>query len=156
MASYQLEQVTGEQLIIDDNASLADGARAAADYDNGVQLDIEAIAYLKVQFDAGPPAAGDSVAELYVLPGDCGPGLYGGNFPEGGDAGLGTDDDPQQIYLVAVFETINPSTTVDEILGSLPFDLYPCENRFVLKNTSGQTMDSTWHLTILPYRRQVT
>ena len=154
MAGIQYLADTALQNVIDDNASLADGSRAAGDYDNSdsARLDLEAVAYLTVQYDGGPPAAGDIVAELYLLPGD---GETTEVFPDGGDAGLGTDDTPQAQYLVASFESINPSTSVDEVLGSLPFRLYPDGNRFVLLNTSGQTFDLTWQLDIKPYKRQV-
>lgn len=142
---------TAVQTVIDDNATLADTARAAGDYDNGTELDLEAVAYLTVQYDTGPPSAGSKIAELYVLPGD---GAGTEVFPDGGDAGLGTDDDPQAIFLVGVFTSINPSTSVNEILASLPFRLYPDGNRFVLKNVSGQTFDSTWQLDIKPIKLQ--
>jgi len=152
MAEYKYLADTAVQTVIDDNATLADAARAAGDYDNGTELDLEAVAYLTVQYDGGPPTAGDSIAELYVLPGD---GAGTEVFPDGGDAAIGTDDDPQAIYLVSVFQCVNPSLTVDEVLGSLKFGLYPDSNRFVLKNTSGQTFDSTWQLDIKPIKRQV-
>lgn len=152
MAEIRLLADTAVQTVIDDGATLADAARAAGDYDNGTELDLEAVAYLTVQYDGGPPSAGDSVAELYVLPGD---GAGTEVFPDGGDAGLGTDDTPQAIYLVATFQSVNPSTSVDEVLGSLPFRLYADNNRFVLLNTSGQTFDSTWQLDIKPMKQQV-
>ena len=142
---------TAVQTVIDDGASLTDGSRAAGDYDNSTELDLEAIAYLTVQFDGGPPTAGDRVADLYILPGD---GAGTEVFPDGGDAGLGTDDTPQARWYVGSFETVNPSTTVDETLA-IPVPLYPDGNRFVLLNTSGQTMDSTWQLDIKPIKRQV-
>lgn len=153
MAEIKLLGDTTTQTVIDDNATLANGSRAAGDYDNSTELDMEAVAYLTVQYDSGPPSAGDNIAELYNLPGD---GAGTEVFPEGGDAGLGTDDDPQAIYLVGVFSSINPSLTVDEVLGSLPFRLYPDTNRFVLKNTSGQTFDATWQLDIKPNKYQST
>lgn len=152
MATFKLKADTALQTIINDDATLADAARAAGDYDNSTALDLEAVAYLTVQYDSGPPTAGDVVAELYLLPGD---GESTEVFPDGGDAGLGTDDDPQAIYLVGMFESINPSLTVDEVLGSLPFPLYPAGNRFVLKNVSGQTFDATWQLDIKPIKRQI-
>ncbi len=152
MADIKLKADTAVQTVIDDNATLADGVRAAGDYDNGTALDLEAVAYLTVQYDTGPPDAGDIVAELYVLPGD---GAGSEVFPDGGDAGLGTDDDPQAVFLVAALESINPSTTVDEVLASLPFPLYTDGNRFVIKNTAGQTFDATWQLDIKPAKRQV-
>jgi len=152
MSDFKLLADTAVQTVIDDGASLADGARAAGDYNNGIALDIEAIAYLTVQYDSTAPSAGDSIAELYVLPGD---GAGSEVFPEGGDAGLGSDDTPQAIYKVGVLESINPSTTVDEVLGTLPFVLYPNTNRFVILNTSGQTFDATWQLDIKPAKRQI-
>ena len=84
MADIKLLADTALQTVIDDNATLADAARAAGDYDNGTALDLEAVAYLTVQYDTGPPSAGDVVAELYVLPGD---GETTEVFPDGGGAG---------------------------------------------------------------------
>lgn len=153
MADYKLKADTGLQTVIDTGATLSDGSRAAADYDNSSNLDPLAVPYLQVQYDSGPPTAGDVVALLYNVPGD---GESSEAFPDGGDGTTGTDDDPQKVFLVAVFETINPSTSVDEILSSVPFRLYPDTNRFVLKNTSGQTFDATWELRIKPIKRQIT
>ena len=152
MSEIKLLADTAVQTVIDDNATLANAARAAGDYDNGTELDLEAVAYLTVQYDGGPPTAGDIVAEWYVLPGD---GAGTEVFPVGGDAGIGTADTPQAMFLVAVFESVNPSTTVDETLASLPFPMYPDGNRFVILNSSGETFDATWQLDIKPMKRQV-
>lgn len=150
MSEYQLLGDSAVATVIDDNAVLVDGARAAGNYDNSTELDIECVAYLKVQYDGGPPSVGDAIGDLYMLP-----VFDADTTPEGGDAGIGTDDTPQAVYLVGVFESINPSTTVDEILGTLPFPLYPsANNRFVILNTSGQTYDATWELNIKPLKRQ--
>src|SRR3990172_7967310 len=96
--------------VIDDNATLANNARAAGDYNNDTGLNLFCTAYLQVQYDAGPPAAGAEIARLYVLPGDDEGSEI---FPDGGDAGLGTDDTPQQVFYVGSFESINPSTRVN-------------------------------------------
>lgn len=150
MSEYQLLGDSAVATVIDTGNTLADGARAADDYDNSSELDIECIAYLKLQYDGGPPSVGDAVGELYVLP-----VFTADTTPEGGDGVTGNDDTPQAIYLVGVFESINPSTTEDEILGTLPFPLYPTTtNRFVVLNTSGQTYDATWELNIKPLKRQ--
>lgn len=151
MAEIKYLADTTTQTVINDDATLATTVRAAGDYDNGTELDLEAVAYLTVQWDGTAPTTGDSVAELYNLPGD---GAVTEVFPEGGDAAIGTDDDPQGIYLVATLVSVNPSLTVDEVLGTLPFRLYPDGNRFVLKNISGQTFDSTWQLDIKPSKLQ--
>ncbi|MGE3932343.1 MAG: hypothetical protein AB7F67_03785 [Rhodospirillaceae bacterium] len=142
--------------VIDDNASLSNGARAAGDFDNSIGANGDGAefctVYLQLQYDGGPPSAGTIVGELWVLPGD---GEGSEQFPDGGDAGLGTDDDPQDVFNVGSFQSINPSTSVNEIL-SLPYvPLHPDGNRFVFKNTSGQTIDSTWQLDIVPFRRTV-
>jgi len=152
MADYKLKEDTAVQTVIDDDASLANGARAAGDYDNSTNLDPMARAYLTVQYDTTAPSAGDAVASLYVLYGD---GAGTEVFPDGGDAAIGTDDTPQAIFQIATFESINPSTSADEVLGSLPFDLCGQTNRFVLLNTSGQTFDATWQLDIKPMKAQV-
>lgn len=151
MAENKLLRDSALSVVIDDNAALTNGSRAAGDYDNGPELDVECEVYLQVQYDAGPPAAGTRVADLYVLPGDgAGTQIY----PDGGDAGLGTDDDPQSDFFVGSFTSINPSTSVNEILGLPRVRLYGHGNRFVLKNISGQTFDSTWELRIKPSKSQ--
>lgn len=153
MAEIKYLADTTTQTVIDDNASLATATRAAGDYDNGSELDLFAVAYLTNQYDTTAPSVGDTVAYLYNLPGDG--DITTEVFPEGGDAAIGTDDDPQAIFLVATLVTVNPSITVDEVLASLPFQLYPDGNRFVLKNVSGQTFDATWQLDIKPFKYQV-
>ncbi len=129
--------------VIDDDATLADGARAAGDLNNGTALEIIGDAYFEVQWNTTAPTVNTVVAELYLLRGD---GEASEDFPEGGDAGLGTDDDPQATTLVGTFETINPSITVDETLIAMDIPLSIGNNRFVLKNVSGQEMDLTWEL----------
>lgn len=152
MADVQLRAPTVVQTPIDDNATLSDAARAAGDYDNGTNLDTHCIIYLTVQWDSAAPAVGENVAEIYILPGD---GEVTEVFPEGGDAGLGSDDTPQALFRVATLYSINPSTSVDEVLASPPIALYPDGNRFVLLNVSGGTFDATWQLDIKPFRYQV-
>ena len=142
MADIKLKEGTFTT-VIDDGATLADGARAAGDLDNGTGLEIIGDAYLTVQWNTTAPTVNTIVAELYVLRGD---GEASESFPEGGDAGLGTDDDPQATTLVGVFETINPSITVDETLIAMDIPLSIGKNRFVLKNVSGQEQDLTWQL----------
>ena len=152
MADIQLRAPTAVQTVIDDGATLADGGRAAGDYDNGTDLDTHCMAYLTVQWDSGAPSAGEIVGDLFILPGD---GEDTEVFPEGGDAGLGTDDTPQAVFRVASFYSVNPSTSVDEVLATPPIPLYPDGNRFVFLNSSGGTFDATWQLDIKPFRYQV-
>lgn len=136
------------QNVIDDNAALVDGDWAAGDYDNSTHLDPFCDAYLTVQWDTTAPTAGDIVAELYIVPGDnAGSPVY----PEGGDAGLGTDKIPQAVFLKGAFESVSPSTSVNEVLclENVPLSI---KNRFVLKNVSGQQFDLTWQLDIRPRR----
>ena len=142
MADIKLKEGTFTT-VIDDGATLADGSRAAGDLDNGTALEIIGDAYLHVQWNTTAPTAGDIVAELSVLRGD---GEASESFPEGGDAGLGTDDDPQGTTFVGNFESVNPSLTVDETLIVQDINLSIGKNRFVLKNISGQEMDLTWQL----------
>jgi len=151
MAEIKLLRNSAFIVVIDDNATLADTVRAAADYDNSVKQDLGCDVYLQVQYDATAPAAGDKIAELYVLPGD-GEGTE--VFPEGGDAGLGTDVTPQAILLVGTFESRRPSLTVNEILCLPGVPLYGHTNRFVILNTSLQIFDLTWQLSIKPYKLQ--
>ncbi len=151
MAEIKLLRNQPFTVVIDDGASLATTVRAAADYDNSAKQDLGCDVYLQVQFDATAPSAGDKIADLYLLPGD-GEGTE--VFPEGGDAGLGTDVTPQAMLLVGTFETRSPSITVDEILCIPGVSLHGHTNRFVLLNTSGQTFDATWQLSIKPYKLQ--
>ena len=151
MAEIKYLGDTALSTLINDNATLADTVRAAADYDNGTELDIWCIPYLEVQWDTTAPTAGDMVADLYVLPGD---NAGTPDYPEGGDAGLGTNDNPQAIFKVGSFESVNPSITVNEILALRPILLYPQVNRFVLLNTSGQIFDATWELRGMMYKVQ--
>jgi len=134
--------------VIDDNAALANNVRAAGDFDNDSNKDLYCNVFLKVQFDTTAPSAGFKIAELYVLPGDDAATEL---FPEGGDAGLGSDFTPQKIFLVGVFETIDPSITTDEELALAGVPLYHSGNRFVLLNTSAQQFDLTWQLDIVPF-----
>lgn len=138
----------GRTLVINDDLLLVDGDWAAGDYANGTNLDPFANLYLKVQWNTTAPAAGLNVANVYLLPGD---GEGSEAFPEGGDAGIGSDFIPQKIFLVGTFETIDPSITVDEILGTPSISLYDAGNRFILENVSGQEFDLTWELAIVPY-----
>ncbi len=134
--------------VIDTGAVLANNARAAADYDNKANSDLACNAILTVQWNTSAPAVGDRIAELWVLPGDDA-GTEA--FPEGGDGTTGSDDDPQQIFSVGVFVSVNPSTSVDEELTISGIPLYFAGNRFVFRNNSGQEQDLTWQLDIVPY-----
>lgn len=152
MADIKYNDATAQTLVINKDASLANGSRAAGNYDNGTALDTHADFFLVVQYDGGPPTAGDTVAILWVLSADdTGTPAY----PQGGDGSVGVDVDPQTTLLAGVFETRSPSVTVDEILLLKAVPLGPRENRVVLKNTSGQTFDSTWELRMKPYKMQV-
>lgn len=133
--------------VIDKDAALTDGSRAAGDYDNGTNLFPICDAYLTNQYDSTAPTAGDLVAELYLLRGD---GETSEAFPEGGDGTVGDDVDPQGATLVGTFDTVQPSTSVDEVLIAEDILLGVGNNRFVLKNVSGQQFDSTWQLDIKP------
>lgn len=145
---HKLHHGTSVATVINDDATLGEGVRAAGDYDNETEKDLWGVAYLDVQWDGTAPAAGTIVAELWVLPED-------GNsvYPEGGDSALGTDDDPQPEFWVGKFTSINPSITVDEIMACVVPVLYG-NNRFVLKNISGQTFDSTWELRFKPFKNE--
>lgn len=144
MADLKLKE-GARSVVIDKNAALADGARAAGDYDNGTALAPLCDAYLIVQFDTTAPSAGDIIAELYVLHGN---GEASEVFPEGGDGTVGANVDPQKSTLVGVFETRSPSTSADEELIVQDIPLGIGTDRFVLKNVSGQQFDLTWQLEI--------
>lgn len=154
MVAFRHEDPAGALIVlIDDGTSLSDGARAAGDYDNSGVNDGNywGVPYLTVQFDTTAPSVGAEILELYLLPGSAETTEL---YPDGGDAGLGTDDDPQQTLFVGAFTTVNPSITVDEILALPPIPLYPSGNRFVVKNVSGQTMDATWQLELMVFRTE--
>ena len=131
--------------VINTDAILADGARAAATYDNDVNKDLYCNAFLTVQYNTAFPAAGTKMGELYVLPGDD---AATEAFPEPDEA---TDIDPQKIFLVGVFESRRGSITVDEELVAPGIPLYHSGNRFLFINKSGQEMDLTWQLDIVPF-----
>ena len=69
MTEIKLFRDTVRTTVIDDNAALADLTRAAGDYDNSTELDLGCEVYLKVQYDVSLPAAGDRIADLWLLPG---------------------------------------------------------------------------------------
>lgn len=141
----------GIQNVINDDALLANAARAAGDYDNSTNLDPFCTIQLTVQYNAivTPTIAnGTPVAECYLLPGN---GEASELFPNGGDAGLGQDADPQASLLVGTFVSVSPSITVDELLVIRDVLLGDAGNRFVVKNISGQEFDLTWQLDIIPH-----
>lgn len=151
MAEIKYLSDTGLQTVIDKNATLANGARAAGDYDNGTELDFLCDVFLEnFHFDTSAPSAGVLIADLYVLrsePDDT-------TFPQGGDGSVGGDVTPQAAHYVGSFETRNPSTTVEETLSLHDVPLGPHDNRFVVVNTSGQTFTDTWQLSIVPHKYQ--
>lgn len=152
MAEIKWLSDTGATVVINTDATLADGSRAAADYDNGTELDLVCDVWLEnFHFDTSAPSAGAEVAELYVLrskPDDS-------TFPEGGDGTTGDNVDPQQVHYIDSFETREPSTTVEETLALYDVPLGPHTNRLVIKNVSGQTFTSTWQVSVVPHKQQV-
>jgi len=128
-------------------ATLADGVRFAADFDNDVNKDLWCNVFLNVQYNTTTPTV-SKVGELYVVPGDD---ESPETFPEGGDGTTGSDFTPQAIHLAGVFETINTSVISNEQIGLSGIPLYHSGNRFVFLNTSGQVMDLLWLLDIVPY-----
>jgi len=138
MAKQKYIADTALQTLNDPGTSLATATRWAFDYDNSADLDLWLLIEVDIQFDTGPPTAGDRVFEVWVIPGD-GEGTE--KFADGGDASVGTDDDPAMIHFVGEMQTVNPSTGTDEVM-SLVIPLYPDGNRIVLKNVSGSTIDA--------------
>lgn len=137
--------------VLTTGATLASGNRAAADVDNGTNLNPVADFYLTLQYGVAP-AAGTKVAELYVLRGD---GETSEVFPVGGDGTVGANVDPQAHTLAGSFESRNPSTSVDEVLVIYDVPLGVGNVRCVVKNTSGQTWDAGWTLKAKPRLLQV-
>ena len=130
--------------IINKDASLADGARAAGDVTTGTKGNATHVdLHLTVQFDTTAPNAGDIIGEVYLLPGD---GEGSEKFPEGGDGTVGNDVDPQNRLHIGTFESRVPSNSADEDLVIPNVPLGVGTDRFVYKNLSGQTMDQTWQL----------
>lgn len=149
MSEFDLAR-TARATVINKDATLDDGVRAAADLDNSTHKDNFCDAYLTVQWNTTAPSAGDKIAELFVIFSD---GEVSPAFPEGGDGTVGTDDTPQRRHFVGAFESINPSLTVDEELLIQGIDLRPVAGcRFVLLNTSGQQFDLTWQLDVVGYK----
>jgi len=151
MADLKLKEGAGTKIVINKDAALANGSRAAADYDNSTDLDPICDAILRVHYDTSAPAVGDSVAELYVLPSD---GAATEVFPQGGDGTVGSNVDPQKTLMVGVFESRSPTTTTDEVLAIQAISLRPKSSRFVIKNISGKQFNLTWQLDIRPFRGQ--
>jgi len=151
MAENKLLPDSAVSTVINKDAALTTGSRAAGDYDNGTELDLFCTAYLTVQFDSTAPSKGDIIADLYVLPGD---GATTEVFPHGGDGTVGDDETPQAIFYVGSFETRAPSTTTDEVLAVPQIPLGGNTNRFVLVNKSGQQFDLTWQLDVKPEKFQ--
>jgi hypothetical protein len=135
--------------VIDKGAALADGSRAAGDYDNSTNQAETCRAYLRAQWDTTAPSALTLVGDLYVLPGDGGGGE---TFPVGGDGTVGADATPAAKHKVGSFQTVAPSITVDEVMCIEGIPLGGSTNRFVLRNTSGQQYDLTWQLDVVPER----
>lgn len=138
--------------VISGGSSLANGNRAAGDYDNSTELDLFCDVFLTGLTFASAPAAGTSVVELYLLPGD---GEASESFPEGGDGTVGDDVTPQRALLVGSFETVQPSTTEAEVLCIPNVMLHPHGNRFVIRNFSGQSINSGYAIKIKPRKFQV-
>lgn len=149
----EYQDSTAPTAVITTGGTLADQARTLGSYDNTVNLDLYADAFLTVQYDSSFPAAGVAVAELYMLPADS----VGGspNFPVGGDGTGGSANvDPQKSLLVGVFETRNGSTSATETLAIIGIPLCPRTMRWVVKNISGKTMHQGLALKLKPYKLQ--
>lgn len=137
-------------VVIDLDAPLPAGSRAAGDYDNSGAAEKWPLcdAYLVMQYDTGPPMVGVLVADLYMLRGDGGTPE---RFPAGGDGSVGANLTPASIHLVGSFECRAPSLSVDEPMLIPDILLGGHTNRFVVVNASGETGDSAWQLDIVPH-----
>lgn len=124
--------------------SLTNGSEAEGTFDNSTGLDIWCDLILAIQYNAGPPAAGTKVAEIYLLP-----QVDGTNYPSVTSGGL-----PQKSLLVAAMESVAPSTSALEYLVVKGIALSPGNNKFRLSNTSGQTLhaSASMFLKIQPYQ----
>ena len=146
-------QVDAISVVINKNATLATGSRAAGDYDNSTNNSLVCNALIKVQWNTTAPADGVFIANLWVLPGD---GAGTEKFPIGGDGTVGTDFEPSNQLFVGAFECVDASITLDREYMVRDIRLTPHTNRFVLLNTSGFEFDLTWQLDLLPYKIQST
>lgn len=124
--------------------SVTNGSEVEGTYDNSTNLDIWCDLILAIQYNAGPPAAGTKVAEIYLLP-----QVDGTNYPSVTSGGL-----PQKSLLVAAMESVVPSTSALEYLIATGIQLFPGNNKFRLSNTSGQTLhaSASMFLKIQPYQ----
>lgn len=104
MAEIKQLADTALQVILDTDAVLVDGSRAAANYDNSIELDFLADFLLFVVYDTTAPSVGVLVAELYGLSGN---GATPEMFPTGGDGIVGKDVNPQS-GIVGTFRAKNP------------------------------------------------
>lgn len=126
--------------------SIANAAAAlSAAYDNTTNLDLYADFVLAIQYNAGPPAAGTKVAELYLEA-----AVDGTNYPSVGSSL------PQKSLLIATFESRAPSTSALEYLDLYGIPILPLNQKFRLYNTSGQTLhaSASMFLKMSPYQLQ--
>lgn len=147
MPDIKLQADSAITVIIDTNTLLANNGRVSGDYANDTKRDFECDLYWEGQYDTTAPTAGDEIARVWNLPGD---GQVTELFPEGGSG-----NDPQGAYFVGSIFAINPSITVNEIVGLPSVILYPFGNRFVIKNVSGQQWSLEWEVRIRPRKIQV-
>jgi hypothetical protein len=146
-----IQQLMNTALTSLTNGSLAtssetSGNMASGVYDNSIQLDLAADFELTIEYNAGPPAAGTKVAELYILP------VLDGANPASQVSG----GQPQKALLIATFESVLPSTSAVERLVALGIPLPPGKFQFVVKNTSGQTLKNgdVCYLKMRPFQLQ--
>jgi hypothetical protein len=97
------------------------------------------------------PSAGDKIADVYMLIGD---GEASESIPTGGDGTTGADVTPQAENWVGALYSVNPSTSVDEVLSIPGVRLGPGTNRLVLLNGSGQSFALGWTAVGEPIRIQ--
>lgn len=131
-AAVWADSVASADLLTTGLDSLADAARAisSAITPDGLPYgDLE----LAVRYTSSAPAAGISVAEVYLLP-----TVDGTNYPEGG-----TGVTPQAALMVGVFESRNGSTGAVERLVLRGIELPARSYKVVLVNKSGKTYHSS-------------
>jgi hypothetical protein len=144
-------------LIAEGDGDIASAARKAVDYDNrisGSQITANHGGYVfaSIRYTNITGIAGTEVLELFIMPGN---GQDPEVFPEGGDASLGSNFDPQDIWSVGSFQSVTPSTTETEVLA-LWVDLPPGNCRFVFKNLTANAFHEDTKAEILGHRAHLT
>lgn len=128
------------------NATLATASKAfSAEYDNSTNLYLFGDVEIACTFGSAPAAG--SLINLYLVP--CEDGT---NYADG-DATIA----PPSNYLVGQFILRNVNTAqrvVTRGFQNAGISLPPSKFKVVIENIAGQTISTSWAVTLFPYRYQ--